>query len=77
MWVFVVVECANLRILQKKDEHLWKGADALVLAQGTPDDDNPYKKTNALQYWLLGYQHTSKFSLVITLKLLGTSLQIL
>eukprot|EP00026_Physarum_polycephalum_P000558 Phypoly_transcript_00559.p1 GENE.Phypoly_transcript_00559~~Phypoly_transcript_00559.p1 ORF type:complete len:1075 (-),score=176.29 Phypoly_transcript_00559:1265-4462(-) len=41
---------------QKKDDYLWKGPDALVIAQGTPDDDNPYKKTNALQYWLLGYE---------------------
>lgn len=63
--LFLVHCCWDLHVLtpyQKKDDVLWKGADSLVIASGLPDDDNPYKKTNALQTWLLGYPIIILFS---------------
>ncbi|GAM27039.1 hypothetical protein SAMD00019534_102140 [Acytostelium subglobosum LB1] len=39
-----------------ENEPFWKGADALVLALGQPDDENPYQKVVMLQSWLFGYE---------------------
>eukprot|EP01133_Synstelium_polycarpum_P015861 gene15861-18847_t len=39
-----------------ENEPFWKGADALVLALGMTDDNNPYQKVTCMQSWMFGYE---------------------
>eukprot|EP01113_Clastostelium_recurvatum_P034907 TRINITY_DN4798_c0_g1_i1.p1 TRINITY_DN4798_c0_g1~~TRINITY_DN4798_c0_g1_i1.p1 ORF type:complete len:1142 (+),score=403.61 TRINITY_DN4798_c0_g1_i1:166-3591(+) len=43
---------------------LWKDADSLLVVMGSGEDDNPYRKTNVIQTWFLGYEFADTVLLV-------------
>ncbi|BFZ55603.1 FACT complex subunit spt16 [Savitreella phatthalungensis] len=42
----------------------WSGIDGLLAVMGSPDEQDPYKKTAALHSWLLGYEFPATLMLI-------------
>ncbi len=48
----------------------WKNADALVLTNGTTDEEIIYKKSTAIQVWLFGFEMENTVVVVTDKKVL-------
>ncbi|KAK9895707.1 SPT16-domain-containing protein [Cystobasidium minutum MCA 4210] len=63
----------RIRALWKSPEDATTSLDgigSILLVSGASDEDNPYRKTTALQTWLLGYEFPSVLSVITPEKML-------